>query len=171
MREHRLIEQIIGPLETELSHIAHDNVAHPAFIYSTVDFFRTYANKFHHGKEENILFVELSKKQLSSEHKQIMDELVEEHRYARKTVGELVSSTEKWSNGGRESLSSISNSIRKLCELYPRHINKEDKGFFMPCQQYFTKAEREHLLDTGYTFDKEFTTSTYREKMKYLLDH
>ena len=65
MIEHRLIEQIIKALETELHHISHDNKAHPMFIYSAVDFFRTYADKFHHGKEEDILLMNLPRRNLN----------------------------------------------------------------------------------------------------------
>ena len=127
MMEHRLIEQITGVLEVEIQHISHDNVAHPAFIYGAVDFFRTYADRFHHGKEEDILFHELAKKPLTPIHRLVMGELMEEHRYARKTVGELMSATDKWSDGDLESLTVISDSLRRLCQLYPEHIRKEDK--------------------------------------------
>ena len=171
MIEHRLIEQIIQPLETELHHISHSNIAHPAFIYGAVDFFRTYADRFHHGKEEDILFVELSKKPLSAEHKQIMGELEEEHRYARKTVAQLVTSTDKWSNGEVDALPVVAESLKKVCELYPRHILKEDKEFFFPCQEYFSKSEREKLLEAGYQFDQNFTNVTYNSRMKSLLEH
>lgn len=50
-----------------------------------------------------------------------MVELEEEHRYARKTVGQLVSSTENWSNGKVEALPVVTESLKKLSELYPRH--------------------------------------------------
>jgi len=171
MIEHRLIEQITKALETELHHISHDNTAHPMFIYSTVDFFRTYADKFHHGKEEDILFVELAKKQLDPNHKRIMKELEEEHIYARKTVGELVSSTEKWSDGDVTSLENIADSLRRLSELYPIHIEKEDKAFFFPCQKYFSKEERKSLIEQGYEFDKRFTNIIYQDRMKSILEH
>jgi len=171
MMEHRLIEQITGVLEVEIQHISHDNVAHPAFIYSAVDFFRTYADRFHHGKEEDILFHELAKKPLTPIHRLAMGELMEEHRYARKTVGELVSATDKWSDGDFESLTVIYDSLRRLCQLYPEHIRKEDKEFFISCQQYFSKGERENLLEAGYSFDKGFTTKIYQEKMRSMLEH
>jgi hemerythrin-like domain-containing protein len=171
MREHRLIEQIITPLETELKHISHQNKSHPSFIYEAVDFFKTYADKFHHGKEEDILFKELSNKDLKPEHTRIMSELKEEHRYARKTVGALVMATDKWSQGDNNALHDISDNLRKLVELYPRHIEKEDKQFFYPCQNYFTKEERVKLLQSGYEFDQNFTNINYKERMVALLKH
>jgi hemerythrin-like domain-containing protein len=171
MIEHRLIEQIIYALDTEAHHISQDNIVHPMFIYSIVDFFRTYADQFHHGKEEDILFVELSKKELDKEHKHIMEELEEEHRYARRIVGQLVSFTEKWSLGEENALPRISESLHILCDLYPKHIEKEDKRFFIPCQQYFSQSERESLLEIGYDFDKRFTNTIYKDRMKSLIDH
>ena len=166
-----MIEQIISELQTELQHISHQNSAHPPFIFGAVDFFRTYADEYHHGKEEDKLFAELAKKNLTIDHKRIMNELVEEHRYARKTVRKLVAATEKWSNGDSQALVEVSDNLRKLCELYPRHIEKEDKHFFIPCQKYFSVQERESLLLDGNEFDKRFTNTTYKDRMKSLLEH
>jgi hemerythrin-like domain-containing protein len=67
MREHRLIEKIVSPLETELHYISHQKKVHPQFIYAVIDFFRTYADEYHHGKEEDILFLEMKKKELVPE--------------------------------------------------------------------------------------------------------
>ena len=171
MREHRLIEQIVAPLETELVHISHYNIAHQGFIFEAVDFFRSYADRFHHGKEEDILFVALREKELEPGLAGIMNELVEEHRFARKTVGALVEATERWSHGESEALADISDNLRKLIELYPKHIEKEDKRFFFPCQEYFSKEERRRLLEAGYRFDKEFMNEYYSNRMKKLLEH
>jgi hemerythrin-like domain-containing protein len=97
--------------------------------------------------------------------------LEEEHRYARRTVGDLVEDTEKWSRGEYQSIDNISDNLRKLVELYPRHIEKEDKQFFFPCQDYFTKKERENILLAGYRFDQNFTNVNYKDRMNTLIKH
>jgi hemerythrin-like domain-containing protein len=171
MIEHRLIKQIIKALETELYHISHDKIAHPIFIYNAVDFFRIYADQFHHGKEEDILFVELSKKNLDSVHQRIMKELEDEHSFARLTVGKLVTATSEWVDGEEKALSTVSECLKKLCELYTKHIKKEEKDFFFSCQQYFTEEERIRLLEAGYQFDQNFTNTVYKDRMKSLLSH
>jgi hemerythrin-like domain-containing protein len=86
-------------------------------------------------------------------------------------VGTLVSSTEKWSNGDVDFLPVISESLKNLSELYPRHIEKEDKHFFIPCQDYFTISERAELLEAGVQFDKEFINVKYKDRMNTLLGH
>ena len=142
MIEHRLIEQIIKALETELYHISHDKIAHPIFLYSAVDFFRIYADQFHHGKEEDILFVELSKKNINSVHQRIMKELEDEHSHARLTVGQLVTATSEWVDGEEKALSTISECLKKLCELYPKHIKKEDKDFLFFMSTIFHRRRK-----------------------------
>jgi hemerythrin-like domain-containing protein len=171
MREHRLIEQIIPLLETEVHHISRDRCIHPPFIHRAVDFLRTYADKLHHGKEEDILFTALSQKPLVVEHQRMVEELVDEHRQARHAISQLVSSTEAWSPGDVTTLQVAAESLTTLVELYPRHIRKEDKAFFLPCQAYFTKPEREQLLARGMQFDQQFIHDLYRTRMNVLREH
>ena len=62
MREHRLIERMVALMRAETEKISRTGEARPDFITSAVDFFRTYADRTHHGKEEDILFRDLAKK-------------------------------------------------------------------------------------------------------------
>lgn len=52
MIEHRLIERIIPHMMREMHRIEKDGEPDPVFIEKAVDFFRTYADRTHHGKEE-----------------------------------------------------------------------------------------------------------------------
>ena len=65
MREHRLIERMVLLMERELGGISGGKEANPLVIDSAVDFFRTYADRTHHSKEEDILLRELSGKRLA----------------------------------------------------------------------------------------------------------
>jgi hypothetical protein len=56
MIEHRLIERMIGIIKRILSQIEKEEKIDPVFVDTTVDFIRTYADRTHHGKEEDILF-------------------------------------------------------------------------------------------------------------------
>jgi hemerythrin-like domain-containing protein len=59
------------------------------FIDVAVDFIRVYADRTHHGKEEDILFRDLAKNNMSQTDRRLMDGLVEEHRYGRRLVANL----------------------------------------------------------------------------------
>lgn len=69
MIEHRLIERMVKTIKGELRKISEENEVNVIFIDTAVDFFRTYADRCHHGKEEDILFRDLAKKPLSPDAK------------------------------------------------------------------------------------------------------
>jgi hemerythrin-like domain-containing protein len=68
MIEHRLIERMIDVMKEELLLIEKKMKVNPEFIESVVDFFHTYADRCHHGKEEDILFRDLGGKKLIERH-------------------------------------------------------------------------------------------------------
>lgn len=168
MIEHRLIERMIAIVREELKEIKVGKKADPLFIDTYVDFARTYADRCHHGKEEDILFRDLAKKKLSPEHKKTMDELVQEHIYARKTVGELVSAKDRYVQGNRDALKDVAAKLKALAEFYPKHIEKEDKHFFFPILDYFTKQEQDAMLQEFWEFDRKLIHEKYQKLVEKL---
>jgi hemerythrin-like domain-containing protein len=162
MREHRLIEKMLSFFEDETRKITELKKVDPLFVDTAVDFIRTYADRTHHGKEENILFRDLTKKPLSLEHTRIMEELVEEHKYARKKVGMLVNAKERYLTGENTSQDVVS-LLRELAHFYPIHIAKEDKHFFYPCMEYLTKKEQDGMLQEFNEFDRNMIHEKYRD--------
>jgi hemerythrin-like domain-containing protein len=163
MIEHRLIERMVGVLRGEMQGIEKKNEVHAELIDSGVDFFRTYADRCHHGKEEDILFRDLAKKRLSPEHKKIMEELIEEHRFGRETVRQLLSAKERYVKGEAKARKEIIGILKKLVGFYPVHIEKEDKHFFLPCMDYFSREERDAMLQECWNFDKQLIHEKYRQ--------
>jgi len=162
MIEHRLIERMIGIIKSRSEVMMEQHRVDPVFIDEVVDFLRTYADRCHHGKEENILFRDLAKKQLSDEHKKMMDELIEEHVYARKTVRALEASKEDCVQGKKEALRDVISNLKQLIDLYPRHIEKEDRHFFQPSMEYFTKRELDDMLQEFWEFDRKMIHEKYK---------
>lgn len=162
MIEHRLIERMIDVMKEELVLIEREKRVDPEFIEMAVDFVRTYADRCHHGKEEDILFRDLGIKKLTDDHRRTMDELVEEHKWGRRVTARLVEANTRYVQGNKEVLSAIMDCIKTLIEFYPKHIEKEDKHFFIPCMDYFTEAEKEAMLKEEWEFDKSLIHEKYR---------
>ena len=160
--EHRLIVYAVGVLKKEQQKIAAAGKVDPNFIVAAVDFFRTYADRYHHGKEEGILFNALFKKKLSDPDSAMMRELILEHASARRTVTRLEALKTSYVGGNAEALSGILEVLKVLIELYPRHIEKEDKHFFLPVMQYFTESEQKEMLRSFLKYDQDFTDNRYR---------
>ena len=162
MHEHRLIERMIAVIGRQKDIMARDRKVDPVFIDTAVDFIRTYADRTHHGKEEDILFRDLAKKNMSVDHTRIMQELLDEHVFARKMTGELVAAKEAWVAGNSESITIIVDRISTLIDFYPVHIRKEDKEFFFPILEYFSKNEQDVMLAEFYEFDQRMIHDKYR---------
>ncbi|MDD2901055.1 MAG: hypothetical protein PHU44_01300 [Syntrophales bacterium] len=169
MIEHRLIERMIQLMRCELTRIK-DNVAvdpefafvDPVFIDTAVDFIRFYADRVHHGKEEEILFAALAKKDIAAEHRQMMEELIQDHVWGRETTLALVWAKEDYLLVKEGALEKILENLDKLVEFYPRHIEKEDKHFFIPCMTYFSGPEKADMLQAMYEFDRQIIHEKYR---------
>lgn len=118
MIEHRLIEKMLEVVRNQISLIDSTNSIDRVFIDTTVDFIRTYADRTHHGKEEDIMFRELAKKTMIPEDKKVMSELVDEHKYTRQVVGELVQAKKHYLEGRLESLQTIKKKLTMLQEFW-----------------------------------------------------
>jgi hemerythrin-like domain-containing protein len=162
MIEHRLIERMISLIKDALVQIESIHKVDPLFVDTAVDFIRTYADKTHHGKEEDILFRDLSKRPLSGEDQRVMKELIDEHVFARQTTKALVEANTRYRNGEESALADIAGRLRTLVEFYPKHIEKEDKIFFPASRAYFTDEEDQALLMEFWEFDRKMIHEKYK---------
>jgi hemerythrin-like domain-containing protein len=131
MIEHRLIERMISIIKDALTQIESTQVVDPVFVDTAVDFIRTYADRTHHGKEEDILFRDLGKRDLSAEDQRVMQELIDEHVFGRQTTQVLVEANIRYRSGDETALSDITSKLRTITEFYPKHIEKEDVELFL----------------------------------------
>jgi hemerythrin-like domain-containing protein len=161
MIEHRLIERMLSVIRNALTEIEARHKVDPVFVDTAVDFIRVYADRTHHGKEEDILFRELENKGLAAEDRQIMQELIEEHVFGRQTTKALVEANTRYRNGDQSALTAIADNLQTLTAFYPRHIEKEDKVFFPASRSYFSDEEDQALLTEFYEFDRKMIHEKY----------
>jgi len=161
MTEHRLIERMIAIIKRTLSQIEKEEKVDPVFIDTTVDFIRIYADRAHHGKEEDILFRDLNEKELSEEDRRLMNELIEEHVIGRKITMELVNANSRYRNGDETALAEIASNLTSLATFYPKHIEKEDKVFFPAARGYFSEEQDHAMLNEFWEFDRKMIHEKY----------
>lgn len=153
MREHRVIERMLAVLGRERERIISGGDPDVRLIETGVDFFRTYADRCHHGKEEDIFFRDLEKKEVSPELRRLTSELVEEHVWARAKVRELESAAGMCSRADPSAVQSMVSLLHELIGFYPAHIEKEDKRYFFPVQEYWNRQEQDRMLEEFRDFD------------------
>jgi hemerythrin-like domain-containing protein len=162
MIEHRLIERMIEVIRRTLEQVEKTQSIDPYFIDTAVDFIRMYADRMHHGKEEDILFRNLEKKDLSSEDRRVMKELIEEHTFGRETTRSLVEANTRYRNGEAAALAEVSSRLETLVSFYPKHIEKEDKVFFPASRAYFSDEEDQGMLSEFWEFDRQMIHEKYK---------
>lgn len=168
MIEHRLIEKMIGIINDRIIAIEKNQTVDPVLIDTIVDFIKTYADRTHHGKEEDILFRDLAGKNMSESDTRIMKELVEEHQQGRKLVGDIVAAKESYLAGNTESLVAMIKGLKALAAFYPEHIRKEDKVFFPSTEKYFTNEELDAMLEEFWTFDRSLIHEKYKNVVEQI---
>ncbi len=168
MIEHRLIERMIKLMREELASIEVLSRPKVMFLDASVDFFRTYADRTHHGKEEDILFRDLGAKILAPEHAAVMDALVQDHIKVRANVRALSDARQAYagitqgSPAAMVALDEIVARLKTLVDLYPPHIEKEDRHFFIPILDYFSADEQEGMLREFQEFDRRMIHEKYK---------
>ncbi|MGD0230079.1 MAG: hemerythrin domain-containing protein [Syntrophorhabdales bacterium] len=167
MIEHRLIERTIKAMKGEVDLMNTTGRVRPEFIDKAVDFMRTYADRCHHGKEEDILFRLLSEKAVSDQYKETMEELKEEHVRAREMTARLVAAKDRYLVN-RTALADVTGIIQEFVRFYPVHIEKEDRHFFIPCMAYFSTHEQDEMLQSFWEFDRMLIHEKYRSVVENL---
>jgi len=79
-------------------------------------------------------------------------------------VSQLLQAKEEFVGGKQEALAKVLTCLKEIASFYPKHIEKEDKHFFLPCMDYFTETERDRMLEDEMDFDKGFIHKIYKEK-------
>lgn len=168
MIEHRLIERMISLLDNHVKKVSSPTLIDLGLIDKGIDFLRSYADRCHHGKEEDILFSVLNLKELTVDEKKIFDELVGEHAVARATVKRITEEREKALLGSESAFSEISKLVGEIAQLYPAHIEKEDKKFFLPVMRYFSREEQDIMLAQFAEFDRHLIHEKYQNSVAQL---
>ncbi|MBK5225481.1 MAG: hemerythrin domain-containing protein [Thermoleophilia bacterium] len=168
MIEHRLIERMIATIHRMLALVEKTRTLDPSFVDAAADFIRFYADRTHHGKEEDILFRDLKERDLSDTDRRIMNELIEEHVFARSITKAIVAANTQYRNGDTSALALVTSHMRKLVDFYPEHIEKEDKVFFPAARAYFSEEEDSAMLAEFWEFDRKMIHEKYEAVVKSL---
>ena len=162
MIEHRLIERMVRRIGLERLKLQRGGELDAVFLLEAIDFMRAYADRCHHGKEEDILFSELERRPMSAELKRTMEGLAQEHVLARELVSKMAELREQYLGGDEFAAEKAANVLGRIADLYPKHIEKEDKEFFLPVMELFTKEDQATMLERFYEFDRNLIHERYQ---------
>jgi hemerythrin-like domain-containing protein len=143
--EHELIDKLLKILKDRLSEMKETKKIDNQIIDVTVDCFESFINRVHHWKEENILFTELRKKDLTERHRGIISKLTQEHVVARKLINKIVEGKHKYEIGEMSGFDELIENLEKFVAIYVPHLRFENTEFFPEALKYFDDDEKRHL--------------------------
>jgi hemerythrin-like domain-containing protein len=169
MHEHRLIERVLDALERFASETRPAGEDDRAVIGRFVEFFRTFSDRCHHGKEEDLLFAELRRYGLPAGQGPIAV-MLEEHDVGRELVGRLSamgSGDGPLTGDEREQLGIVAADYAMLLRL---HIQKEDQILYPMALNVLPVEALDDLARRFERFEREEMGDGVHERMHALAD-
>jgi hemerythrin-like domain-containing protein len=142
--EHRNIETVVKALGDIVVAIEKGQRADAALLETAVQFFRVYADKLHHGKEEALFFPMLVKRGVPPQGCPIGG-LNHEHEKGRALVRALAEQALAYGQGKPGVKDILIQTLRGLVDLYQNHIWKEDAMVFPMADKILTEADQNEL--------------------------
>lgn len=146
--EHRLILRMIALLERYAPPTAAGTYTNWQFYLDGVDFIRAYADRFHHAKEEDVLFAALVKNGMPRQNSPVAAMLME-HDQGRAYVRAMEQAAREASEGlpGREQI--VADNALAYAALLRDHIAKEDTILYPLAERVIPEGMREEIVN-GY---------------------
>jgi hemerythrin-like domain-containing protein len=148
VNEHRLILRMITLLERNAPKTADGTYSNWKFYLDGVDFIRNFADRFHHAKEEDILFEALVKNGMPRENSPVAAMLME-HDQGRAFVKAMETAAREALNGRTGTEQVIADNALAYAELLREHIAKEDDILYPLAERVIPETMRDSIID-GY---------------------
>lgn len=143
--EHQLILRMIALVEQNTARMEQGSFRNWQFFLDAVDFIRNYADRFHHAKEEDVLFVELVHNGMPEKNSPI-EAMHMEHDQGRAFVRSLETAAQRALNGEEGQLPVIAENARGYATLLRGHIDKEDQILYPLAERVLPAEVRERML-------------------------
>lgn len=139
--EHQNILKVIDSLLNECDALESDKPINNDFFLKSIDFIKNYADKFHHVKEEDILFREFNKcVEEGRTHCNPIEQMLLEHDEGREYVKGMSAGVQE--NNKKKIIENACGYARLLQD----HIYKEDNILYPMADEVLNKETKEHML-------------------------
>lgn len=144
MGEHRVIEAVLECLDRAAADVEKGTVDGKTFRES-LGFFRTFADRCHHHKEEQLLFPALEQHGVPREGGPI-GVMLDEHEYGRRCLQNIEQALEGAERGDGAARRQLVREAHNYSSMLRDHILKEDEVLFPMADAHLTAGEQEQIL-------------------------
>ena len=163
MEEHRIIERMLGDLETASARLAGGAPVRPGFFLDAAEFVKGFADGCHHRKEEGVLFPAMEAAGVAREGGPI-GVMLAEHEEGRRLTGAMRAAAEKLEAGSIAFRGEVVRNAQAYAALLRQHIAKEDTVLFPMADRLLLPAARTKLAEDFERIEVEETGAGVHEK-------
>ena len=161
--EHRVIEIVLDCLEQMAKKVHAEGTLDFGHAQEAVDFIRNFADRCHHGKEEDRLFPAMVRKGVPNENGPI-GVMLFEHEQGRNFVAAMAAAISAHEQGEKEAAKLFAFSAEQYVQLLRAHIQKEDQILFPLADRVMSDDDRTELLKQFDIVEKEHMGAGTHEK-------
>ena len=144
--EHQGITLMLKVLEKICTKMEAQEKVDPNHLERIVEFFRVFADKCHHGKEEDLLFPEMEKAGVPRERGPI-GVMLAEHNQGRAFVRGMGEAASRYKQDDARGRTEFVENARNYISLLTQHIQKENNILFPMGDRVLSKEKQEKLVE------------------------
>lgn len=142
--EHQAILLLIRVLETMSGRLEAGEPVDPGHLEKAVDFIKVFADKCHHGKEEDLLFPAMEKAGIPRSGGPL-GVMLSEHVAGRSYVKAMTESLPGIQKGDQAAARAFAENARKYGALLTQHIHKEDHVLYPMADARLSPSQQKEL--------------------------
>jgi hemerythrin-like domain-containing protein len=163
MKEHEGITLMLNIMNKVSDNIQKNNALNTGHMEKIIEFLKVFADKCHHGKEENILFPALERNGMPREGGPI-GVMLYEHQVGRGYIKNLSEAFNKLKYGDNKALAQIADEMKKYVNLLTSHIHKENNILFPMADRVLTeKLDNELFVEYEKLEEEEIGQGKHEE--------
>lgn len=136
----RILERICARLEVRRN-------INPLYLGQMINFMKVFIDKFHHGKEEDLLFPAMQKAGVRREPCPI-GELMIDHIKGRSLARRMNLAAERYGKYDRAAPAQFVESAKSYISLLSEHIRKEDEIYFPLAEKALSERQKKELWES-----------------------
>jgi hemerythrin-like domain-containing protein len=168
VEEHRLILRMIALVEEQAAAVERGAGRDWRFFLDAVDFIRNFADRYHHAKEEDVLFVALVDNGMPAKQSPI-EAMHLEHEQGRAHVRVMEAAAQAALAGDTGRVAELVASARAYAALLRGHIDKEDQILYPLAERVLPAAVRPAMLQRYAEADAR--AAGLEERCRQLVEH
>ena len=166
--DHDAIVKMLDAAEAVAQRLDEGQPVRAEVLQNLLEFFRLFADKCHHGKEEELLFPLLEKKGVPVDGGPI-GVMLNEHVQGRALIKEMASAADAYPSSPTEAGRRWASAARGYTELLRSHIFKENNILFVMAERVLTPEEQGKLVADFETLEVEKMGAGTHERLHAMM--